>query len=159
MQPSHRMSIFVHHGNKKLSVTSDDLARYDVVLTTYMTLAAESKRLEKLKDEYEVQRRQIDYNDRNIIKKFPLLHPRTKFYRIILDEAQCIKNRNTQSAKACHKLNGVHRWCLSGTPMMNGVDELFSLLAFLRIKPYCAWDKFRQVCFCHCLNSPIGRGD
>ncbi|KAK7209286.1 hypothetical protein V2G26_016464 [Clonostachys chloroleuca] len=145
VQPSHRMSIFVHHGNKKLSVTSDDLARYDVVLTTYMTLAAESKRLEKLKDEYEVQRRQIDYNDRNIIKKFPLLHPRTKFYRIILDEAQCIKNKNTQSAKACHKLNGVHRWCLSGTPMMNGVDELFSLLAFLRIKPYCAWDKFRQA--------------
>ncbi|VUC30344.1 unnamed protein product [Clonostachys rosea] len=145
VQPSHRMSIFVHHGNKKLSVTSDDLARYDVVLTTYMTLAAESKRLEKLKDEYELQRRQIDYGDSNIIKKFPLLHPRTKFYRIVLDEAQCIKNKNTQSAKACHKLNGVHRWCLSGTPMMNGVDELFSLLAFLRIKPYCVWEKFRQA--------------
>lgn len=122
-------------------MTTQDLLKFDVVLTTYMTLAAEKKRLDKMLEE----KRQIDYDDKNIAKRFPLLHPDAKFYRVILDEAQCIKNRATQSAKACTALRATYRWCLSGTPMMNSVEELYSLLNFLKIKPYCDWERFRQV--------------
>lgn len=139
--PSHRLSVFVYH-NKK--ATPDDLLTYDVVLTTYGTIAAELKRLEKFAAEN--KDRMVDYGERAIATKFPLLHPtKARFHRIILDEAQCIKNKETQTAKACHRLRAKYRWCLTGTPMMNGVLELFSLLAFLHIKPYCAWERFRQT--------------
>ncbi|UKZ95079.1 uncharacterized protein TrAFT101_009929 [Trichoderma asperellum] len=137
---SHRLSVFVYH-NKK--ATTDDLLKFDVVLTTYGTIAQELKRLDKFMEEN--SSRNIDFNDRAIATKFPLLNPRKSiFYRVILDEAQCIKNQHTKTAKACHKLRATHRWCLTGTPMMNGVGELFSLLCFLRIKPYCVWEQFRQ---------------
>ncbi|KAL7972596.1 SNF2 family N-terminal domain-containing protein [Trichoderma sp. SZMC 28014] len=137
---SHRLSVFVYH-NKK--ATTDEILKYDVVLTTYGTIAQELKRLDKFMEDN--SGRNIDFNDRAIATKFPLLNPsKAVFYRVILDEAQCIKNQHTKTAKACHKLRATHRWCLTGTPMMNGVGELFSLLCFLRIKPYCVWDQFRQ---------------
>ncbi|KAM3543822.1 hypothetical protein ARSEF1564_003267 [Beauveria bassiana] len=139
---SHRMSVFVYH-NKK--ATTDDLLTYDVVLTTYGTIAAELKRLDTFVKENATAQREPDYNSTEVALKFPLLHPtKAKYHRIILDEAQCIKNKETQTAKACHRLRATFRWCLTGTPMMNGVLELYSLLAFLRIRPYCAWDRFRQ---------------
>ncbi|POR34229.1 Putative ATP-dependent helicase C23E6.02 [Tolypocladium paradoxum] len=138
---SHRMSVFIYH-NKK--ATTEDLLKYDVVLTTYGTIAAEYKRLDKFMEEN--ADRNIDFNDRANGFKFPLLHPnKAEFYRVILDEAQCIKNKDTKTAKACHRLRTTYRWCLTGTPMMNGVLELFSLVHFLRIKPYCVWENFRQA--------------
>ncbi|KAH6973480.1 SNF2 family N-terminal domain-containing protein [Ilyonectria sp. MPI-CAGE-AT-0026] len=137
---SHRLSVFLYH-NKK--ATTEDLLKYDVVLTTYGTIAQELKRLEKyLEDNKD---RNIDFNDKSFAVKCPLLHPnKAKFYRVILDEAQCIKNKDTKTSKACTKLKSTYRWCLTGTPMMNGVLELYSLLNFLQIKPYSAWEQFRQ---------------
>ncbi|KAI9172276.1 ATP-dependent helicase [Paramyrothecium foliicola] len=138
---SHRLSVFVYH-NKK--TTTDELLKYDVVLTTYGTIAQELKRLEKYFEEN--SGRNIDPHDKTFAVKCPLLHPgKASFYRIILDEAQCIKNKETQTAKACHKLRATYRWCLTGTPMMNGVLELYSLIHFLRIKPYCEWERFRNA--------------
>lgn len=71
--------------------------------------------------------------------------------RIILDEAQNIKNKNTKCAKSVYELKALTRFCMSGTPMMNSVMELFSLICFLRIKPYCNADKFTSV-----YSSPTG---
>jgi SNF2 family DNA or RNA helicase len=139
--PSHRMSVFVYH-NKK--TTSDELLKYDVVLTTYGTLAQELKRLSKFMEDN--AGRNIDYSDRTFCLQCPLLHPKKAvFHRVILDEAQCIKNKLTQTAKACCKLKATYRWCLTGTPMMNNVSELYSLLQFLNIKPYCQWEHFKQA--------------
>ncbi|KAH8880122.1 P-loop containing nucleoside triphosphate hydrolase protein [Thozetella sp. PMI_491] len=67
------------------------------------------------------------------LKKFDV---KSKFFRIILDEAQCIKNKDTKGAQAAAQLRATYRWCLTGTPMMNGVYELYPLIRFLRIKPY-----------------------
>jgi SNF2 family DNA or RNA helicase len=138
---AYRLSVFVYHGRK---ATTDDLLKHDVVLTTYGTLAQELRRLEKFIEDN--KNRNLDFNSRSSELKFPLLHPeKAVFHRVILDEAQCIKNRNTQTAKACHSLKATYRWCLTGTPMMNGILELYSLLKFLRIKPYNTWENFRQV--------------
>jgi SNF2 family DNA or RNA helicase len=138
---SHRMSVFVYHGKR---ATTDELLKYDVVLTTYGTLGQELKRLNKFKEDN--ANRNIDYNDRTFTLQCPLLHPtKAEFYRVILDEAQCIKNKTTQTAKACHKLKATYRWCLTGTPIMNNVEELYSLIQFLKIKPYSDWEQFRNV--------------
>ncbi|KAH7316617.1 SNF2 family N-terminal domain-containing protein [Stachybotrys elegans] len=141
-KPSHRLSVFVYHNRRK--TTTEELLQHDVVLTTYGTIAQELKRLEKYHKDNEG--RNIDYNDRTLAIQCPLLHPRkATFYRVILDEAQCIKNQKTKTANACQKLKSTYRWCLTGTPMMNGVLELYSLVNFLRIKPYCVWDNFRNA--------------
>jgi SNF2 family DNA or RNA helicase len=48
------------------------------------------------------------------------------WHRIVLDEAQSIKNGSTLSARAAWALHAQHRWCLSGTPIQNSVDDLYS---------------------------------
>jgi SNF2 family DNA or RNA helicase len=69
----------------------------------------------------------------------------TLSFSVILDEAQCIKNRATMGAKGAKMLTAKYRLCLTGTPMMNNVSELHSLIEFLRIKPYCDAQRFNQV--------------
>ncbi|KAJ6789334.1 hypothetical protein PWT90_09544 [Aphanocladium album] len=131
---SHRMSVFVYHNKRS---TTDELLTYAVVLTTYGTIAAELRRLEAFMKENADAGRSVDYNHTQTAAKLPLLHPtKAKYHRVILDEVQCIKNKETQTAKACYRLRANYRWCLTGTPMMHGVLELYSLLAFLHIKPY-----------------------
>jgi SNF2 family DNA or RNA helicase len=39
------------------------------------------------------------------------------WFRVILDEAQIIKNKSTRSAQGCYALKASRRWCLSGTPI------------------------------------------
>lgn len=50
---------------------------------------------------------------------------------LILDEAQAIKNRKTQTAQAAKAIPSAHRLCLSGTPVENHLGELWSMFDFL----------------------------
>lgn len=56
-------------------------------------------------------------------KKRGLLH-RLSFFRVVLDEAQAIKNRISQTSIACRGLVTKCRWAMSGTPIQNSVDEV-----------------------------------
>jgi superfamily II DNA or RNA helicase len=75
---------------------------YDLVITTYGTLARDS----------------LDFKS-------------VRFDYCILDEAQAIKNPGTLSAKAARLLHADHRLALSGTPVENHLGELWSLFEFL----------------------------
>ena len=55
-----------------------------------------------------------------------------RFRRIVLDEAQQIKNPDGKISKAVRALTGHYRWCISGTPIQNRVEELFAFFDFLR---------------------------
>ena len=80
----------------------DPFAGCDLVITTYGTLRRDIGVL-----------RQMDFD------------------YVILDEAQAIKNADSQTAKAARLLRGSHRLALSGTPVENHLGELWSLLEFL----------------------------
>lgn len=62
-----------------------------------------------------------------------------KFFRIILDEAHHIKNRSSKTARACYEMSADHRWVLTGTPIVNKLEDLFSLVRFLGVEP---WNNF-----------------
>ncbi|KKA30294.1 hypothetical protein TD95_003865 [Thielaviopsis punctulata] len=62
-----------------------------------------------------------------------------RFFRVILDEAHTIKNRTSKTAKACYALSATHRWALTGTPVVNRLEDLFSLVRFLGVEP---WNNF-----------------
>ena len=58
------------------------------------------------------------------------------WHRIILDEAHIIKDYTTLQAQAIHNLPSDRRWCLTGTPIQNKLDDLYSLVKFLRLSPF-----------------------
>jgi DNA repair protein RAD5 len=72
------------------------------------------------------------------------------YFRIILDEAHYIKNRQSKTAKACYELYARHRWVLTGTPIVNRLEDLFSLVRFLKVEPwsnFSFWKTFITVPF------------
>ena len=72
------------------------------------------------------------------------------FFRVILDEAHFIKNRQSKTAKACYEITAQHRWVLTGTPIVNRLEDLFSLVRFLRVEPwsnFSFWKTFITVPF------------
>lgn len=52
------------------------------------------------------------------------------FSTAVLDEAQHIKNPETQNAQAAYALRATHRFVLTGTPMENSVRDLWSIMNF-----------------------------
>ncbi|MED3564027.1 DEAD/DEAH box helicase, partial [Bacillus xiapuensis] len=68
-----------------------------------------------------------------VITSYPLLmrdrisYGRITFHTLFLDEAQAFKNPVTQTAKAVKKLQAGHRFALTGTPIENSLDELWSI--------------------------------
>lgn len=114
---THQLRVCIHHGPQRTK-RFEDLRKYDVVITTYQILVSEHGNSSQEQDGPQVG-------------CFGL-----HWYRVILDEAHTIKNRNAKATKACYALRSEYRWCLTGTPMQNNLDELQSLIKFLRIKPY-----------------------
>ncbi len=55
----------------------------------------------------------------------------TEYTYAVLDEAQAIKNARSQTARAACSLRAHHRVCLTGTPVENRLEELWSLFRFL----------------------------
>jgi SNF2 family DNA or RNA helicase len=66
----------------------------------------------------------------------------TNFIYVILDEAQHIKNRGTRNAKSVKMIHAEHRLILSGTPIENSLDELWSLFDFLMPGFLGSYDRF-----------------
>ncbi|KAI9848321.1 MAG: hypothetical protein M1837_000585 [Sclerophora amabilis] len=135
----HRLSTYLLHGSKR-NASWSTLCVHDVVLTTFGTLASEYKKMEG----WAMRKRANPGISPTEAPNMPLLSEKSKWYRVIIDEAQCIKNRNTKSALGACALKSHTRFCLTGTPMMNNVSELHSLIEFLRIKPYNELKRFNQ---------------
>ncbi|XP_061348091.1 putative SWI/SNF-related matrix-associated actin-dependent regulator of chromatin subfamily A member 3-like 1 [Gastrolobium bilobum] len=104
------LKTYIYYGDKRTK-SPEELLMYDIVLTTYPTLASEERELETAV-------KQVDW------------------WRIILDEAHTIKNTNAGQTRAVIELNAKRKWAVTGTPIQNGSYDLFSLMGFLRFQPF-----------------------
>lgn len=57
-----------------------------------------------------------------------------EFYFVVADEAQAIKNADSLAHKVCCLIRGRHRLAMTGTPVENSVEDLFSILDFVNPK-------------------------
>ncbi|MPZ79338.1 MAG: ATP-dependent helicase, partial [Actinophytocola sp.] len=98
------LRVYAHHGRERLrgEALAERLDQTDLIVTTYATAT-----------------RDIDELDDH------------EWHRVVLDEAQAIKNSLSQSAKAVRRLRGGHRIALTGTPVENRLAELWSIMDFL----------------------------
>ncbi len=95
------LKVLVLHGAHR-SRYFDDIAQYDLVLTTYPLLPRDAGFL-------------ID----------------EPYHMLILDEAQNIKNPRAKASQLVREFNARHRICLTGTPIENHLGELWAQFDFL----------------------------
>ncbi|KAL8948423.1 MAG: hypothetical protein Q9222_005389 [Ikaeria aurantiellina] len=118
VRPDQPLKVLTYHGMKKQQMNAQDLAAYDVVITTYGTLTTE-------------------YLPTGTKSPKPI--PRSNglfsvdWRRVILDEGHQIRNPSTKASLACSGLLARSRWVLTGTPIINNLKDLYSLIRFLRL--------------------------
>ena len=108
VKPDKQLSTYIYHGSKSKSVTWQHLKKHDVVITTYGMLAHEYKRKESIEIKKKANPNWVPTTPTDTC---PLLGDQSRFYRIILDEAQNVKNKDTVSAKAVYQLDSLTRFC------------------------------------------------
>jgi len=128
------MMYHVYHGSHRIRnpfMLSDN----DVVITTYGTAAAE------------ITGKGSDGGDISPLMKI-------RWFRVVLDEAHQIRESKSSQARAMYKLFAQRRWCLTGTPIQNRIEDLGSLTVFLRLYPYDSISRFNQY-----IRAPAQSGD
>jgi SNF2 family DNA or RNA helicase len=98
------LRVYAHHGGGRLSgeALRQRLQDTDLIVTTYATATRDIDELAG-----------FDWN------------------RVVLDEAQAVKNSLSQAARAVRRLEAGHRIALTGTPVENRLAELWSIMDFL----------------------------
>jgi superfamily II DNA or RNA helicase len=97
------LSVLVHHGASRLSgpALRRAIDRVDVVITTYGTAVRDVEQLADL-----------------------------EWARVVLDEAQVIKNPANETAQQLRRIPSRSRIALTGTPIENGLGDLWAILDF-----------------------------
>ncbi|KAL2200430.1 SNF2 family N-terminal domain-containing protein [Corynascus similis CBS 632.67] len=114
----------IYHGPNRIKDVAQ-LAQFDLVITTYGSVVSE-----------------LNSRSRRKRGAYPL--EEIGWFRIVLDEAHTIREQNTLAFKSICRLQANRRWAVTGTPVQNKLEDLASLLAFLRLKPFDEKSKFLQ---------------
>ena len=96
----------------------EEIENYDLIITSYDLLKRDIEKYKKL-----------DYN----------------FKYVIADEAQYLKNSNTQNAKAIKELKAETRYALTGTPIENSLAELWSIFDYIMPGYLFQYKKFKTM--------------
>jgi hypothetical protein len=98
------LRVLVHHGPSRAEPEeiADEVARADVIVTTYGTAVRDIRALEEV-----------------------------QWAKVVLDEAQVIKNPASDTAQQLRRLEARTRVVLTGTPIENGLGDLWALMDFV----------------------------
>ena len=101
----------------------------DVVLASYHTIAREIHYAEAPPD------RSLRHKKQYKRKRSPLVLIR--WWRCILDECQMVESGVSNAARVANQIPRTLAWAVSGTPLRKDSGDLWGLLVFLRLAPYC----------------------
>lgn len=111
-------SIVIHGTSEERMKQIAAIPEYNIVITSYELLKRDIEEYKK-----------YDY----------------QFKYIIADEAQYIKNNNTQNAKAIKNISAETRYALTGTPIENSLSELWSIFDFIMPGYLFGYRKFKEL--------------
>ncbi|KAK9236875.1 SNF2 family N-terminal domain-containing protein [Lipomyces kononenkoae] len=115
------IDVLVYYGDERamdleaLCLGPDGGRKPKAIITSYGTVASEWQK-----------------HVRNASNKLFQLH----FLRVVLDEAHTIRNRAALTSRACCALRADRKWALTGTPIVNRLEDLYSLVKFLGVEPW-----------------------
>lgn len=130
----------------------EEIRKFNPNLNTLVIDGAPNQRKKQLKN-------LKDYNviitSYNLLQKDIEIYKEALFDYVILDEAHHIKNRATRNAKSVKMLQAGHRLILTGTPIENSLEELWSLFDFLMPGLLSSYDRFvgKYIRACNIIGS------
>lgn len=118
----------------------NELSQYDVIITDFNTLSRE------------LYFSDTNSSDRNMRKEKKFEYPPSpltfvKWWRVVLDEAQLVENKNNRPSLMVKQLQAVHRWASTGTPIeKDSISCLYGLLFFINYDPFVNETLFNRLC-------------
>lgn len=111
-------------------ISPSEIAKYDAVITDFNTLSKELYFSDTSSSD-----RALRHDKKFEYPPSPLTSIR--FWRVVLDEAQMVENKNNRPSKMVKLLPAVHRWATTGTPIeKDSIRCLYGLLYFLGFEPF-----------------------
>ncbi|XP_061700947.1 E3 ubiquitin-protein ligase SHPRH isoform X4 [Syngnathoides biaculeatus] len=136
------LRVLVYQGVKKHGfIQPRVLAEHDVVITTYDVLRSELNYVD-IPHSNSRDGRRFRNQKRYMAVPSPLVA--VEWWRVCLDEAQMVECPTAKAAEMALRLASVNRWCVSGTPVQRGLEDLYGLVLFLGVDPYWVkhwWDQ------------------
>lgn len=81
-----------------------------------------------------------------MVQVIPTPLTRLRWWRVCLDEAQMVETSTAKAALMASRLSARHRWCITGTPLSRGLEDLYGLFFFLRAAPLHERFWWNRVC-------------
>uniref|UniRef100_A0A672UBH6 E3 ubiquitin-protein ligase SHPRH n=1 Tax=Strigops habroptila TaxID=2489341 RepID=A0A672UBH6_STRHB len=153
---SSSLRVLVYQGVKKHGFLQPHmLAEQEVVITTYDVLRTELNYVDIPHSNSEDGRR---FRNQKRYMAIPSPLVAVEWWRICLDEAQMVECTTAKAAEMALRLSGINRWCVSGTPVQRGLEDLYGLVLFLGIDPYWVkhwWDRLLYRPYCRKNPQPL----
>nr|XP_006111361.1 E3 ubiquitin-protein ligase SHPRH [Pelodiscus sinensis] len=153
---SSSLQVLVYQGVKKHGFLQPHmLAEQEVVITTYDVLRTELNYVDIPHSNSEDGRR---FRNQKRYMAIPSPLVAVEWWRICLDEAQMVECTTAKAAEMALRLSGINRWCVSGTPVQRGLEDLYGLVLFLGVDPYWVkhwWDQLLYRPYCRKNPQPL----
>lgn len=118
-----------------------EIEKFTPQLSAKMVVGTQAERREMIQN---ASNQDILITSYDLLKRDKEVYEDMKFAVEVIDEAQYIKNHNTQAAKAVKEIDAGFKLALTGTPVENRLSELWSIFDYLMPGFLYAYQRFRE---------------